>query len=298
MPELNAYEAHLRELGHMAVRHSDASTVPLEANIVWWICGRINRHHTHRLRYSLHVHEYASASVGRWPALKDRIKRWSTPKPDHRIFLNEWVRDRMGFGDGVPCSLRDMGVPTAFLQAGTGSCADHDLVYLGEMGRLRSFLPALRAISQAGLKLLLVGAMPDDLAIHLSRLEGITCTGRIDQKDVPTQLLRARAGLNLMPQRLPLSEQTSTKVLEYLAVGLPVLSNDYPWARRIATQFTDRIHLLPSTDSPNAWLQALQQLPAVQSERYTNPALQALTWHERLARLPVWSALGLTETVT
>jgi len=292
MPELTAYEAHITQLGHHCVRHSDPATVPLDADIVWWICGRISAHHSHRLRRSLQVHEYASASVGRWPALKDRLKRWQHPRPDHRIFLNDWVRNRMGFDDGVPCSLRDMGVPPAFLQAAATQTPDHDLVYLGEMGRLRGFLPALQAISQAGLRLLLIGQVPADLEGTLRLTPGVHCTGRIAQDQVPAQLLRARAGLNLMPERLPLAMQTSTKVLEYLAVGLPVLSNDYAWARAVATQHPLRIQLLRDIRLPERWAQAMARVPACAADRTD---LQGLAWPARLAVLPVWQQLGLTE---
>lgn len=292
MPELAAYEAHLAALGHHCVRHSDPATVPLDADVVWWICGRVSAHHSHRLRRSLHVHEYASASVGRAPALKDHLKRWQHPRPDHRIFLNEWVRHRLGFDDGVPCSLRDMGVPPAFLKATGTQPVDHDLVYLGEMGRLRAFLPVLQAISQAGLRLLLIGQLPDDLQGFVQLTQGITCTGRVDQPAVPAQLLRARAGLNLMPDRPPLSQQTSTKVLEYLAVGLPVLSNDYAWARGVATRHPDRVQLIRDTRLPERWTEAMAQLPDRLEDR---SCWQDLTWPERMAALPVWPALGLGE---
>ena len=292
MPELAAYEAHLSQLGHRSQRHSDPATVPVDADIVWWICGRVSAHHSHRLRRSLQVHEYASASVGCLPGLKDRLKRWQHPRPDHRVFLSEWVRERMGFDDGVPDSLRDMGVPAAFLEARPPDAPDHDLVYLGEMSRLRGFLPVLQAISQAGLKLLLIGQVPADLEGVLRLTPGVRCTGRIPQSEVPTQLLRARAGLNLMPDRLPLSMQTSTKVLEYLAVGLPVLSNDYPWARRVAAQYPDRVQLLADLRLPERWAQALAQVPAPLQDR---SHLQSLVWSDRLARMNVWHALGLTE---
>lgn len=292
MPELAAYEQYLSRLGHRSHRHRDPATVPVDADIVWWICGRVSAHHSHRLRRSLQVHEYASASVGRWPGLKDLVKHWLHPVPDHRIFLNEWVRDRMGFADGVPCSLRDMGVPPAFVQTRASQPPDHDLVYLGEMQRLRGFMPQLQAISQAGLRLLLIGEVPPDLKSAWRTLAGITFTGRLPQSQVPAQLLRARAGLNLMPERLPLTQQTSTKVLEYLAVGLPVLSNSYPWAQQMAAQHPDRIVLMSETTAPQAWADALRAMPTPQ----TGPsALQQLAWPERLSGLPVWAYLGLTE---
>lgn len=292
MPELSAYEAHLSVLGHSSQRHSTPASVPVQADVVWWICGRVSATHAQRLRHSLQVHEYASASVGRWPAIKDSIKRWQHPRPQHRIFLNDWVRKRMGFDDGVPYSLRDMGVPADFLQAQTSAPADHDLVYLGEMSRLRAFVPALQAISKSGLTLLLIGQLPGDLADTLKALPGIRCTGRMEQHDVPAQLLRARAGLNLMPNQLPVAMQTSTKVLEYLAVGLPILSNDYPWIRQMAAKYPQRIQLLSALQTPEIWTTALQAAASPMSDR---SEMQHLAWSSRLTTLPVWQELGLQE---
>ena len=292
LPELDAYAAFIQARGQQAVVHDTGATVPVNAQVVWWMCGRVLHAEARRLKHAFHIHEYASASVPPHAWLKDVVKHWTQPKPDYRIFQNGWVRERMGFDDGVPCSLRDMGVPADFLQAGGAQVIDHDLVYLGEMGRLRHFLPTLQALSQAGLKLLLVGQLPADLEGVLRLSPGVQCTGRIAQSEVPAQLLRARAGLNLMPERLPLSMQTSTKVLEYLAVGLPVLSNDYAWARRMASQHSGRVQLVQDTRLPQSWAQAMAQLPARALDR---SALRSLAWSERLAGLPVWDALGLRE---
>ncbi len=290
MPELAAYAAHLARLGHHSVVHHDPASVPLEADIVWWLCGRVSAVHAQRLHHSVQVHEYASASVGHWPGLKDRIKRWRQPRPQHRLFLNDWVRTRLGFDDGVPSALREMGVPSAFLHAQPQAAPEYDLVYLGEMSRLLACEGALRAIAQAGLSLLLVGDVPPPLQALVRHWPRVHCSGRVPQAEVPAQLLRARAGLNLMPLRLPLTRQTSTKVLEYLAVGLPVLSNRYAWAEEIAAQHPGRVRLLDTTHNADSWRRALQDLPARHSDR---SALQALAWPARLASLPIWAALGL-----
>lgn len=292
MPELAAYEAHLARLGHRSRRHRDPASVPADADIVWWLCGHVSSAHAHRLRHSVQVHEYASASVGRWPAFKDRLKRWSQPSPHYRLFLNDWVRSRLGFTDGVPSALRDMGVPAAFLHAQPLAPPEFDLVYLGEMGRLLECTSALQAIAQAGLRLLLVGEVPPALQTLVQAWPQVQCSGQVPQAEVPAQLLRARAGLNLMPQRLPLTEQTSTKVLEYLAVGLPVLSQRYAWAERIAAEYPDRVQLMDHADAPEAWRQALQDLPPHQKDR---GSLRALAWSEHLADLPIWAWLGLTQ---
>ena len=97
-------------------------------------------------------------------------------------------------------------------------------------------------------------------------------------------------GLNLVPNVLPLSAQTSTKMLEYLAVGLPVISSRSLWAEHIAAEHPGRVRWLIALTSPQAWRQAVGQLPAPEADRQH---LRHLSWDARLQSLPLWQALGL-----
>jgi glycosyltransferase involved in cell wall biosynthesis len=292
LPELAAYQAHIEHLGHAVQMHTQAHTVPDDARAVWWICGRVPGDQARRLKGAVQVHEYASASVAPLAWLKDRVKQWQHPVPDFRVFQSEWVRQRMGFDgavpEAVPYALRDMGVPDAFLTAQALQPPEFDLVYLGEMSRLLHFVPLLHTLGQAGLSLLLVGDVPPALQERLATLGHIQSTGRVPQDQVPAQLLRARAGLNLMPDVLPLSEQTSTKMLEYLALGLPVISNPYAWAHRTALAHAGRVQLLDVHATAAQWHAAVQGLPPHQTDRQH---LQALRWSQQLQNLPVWSVL-------
>jgi glycosyltransferase involved in cell wall biosynthesis len=270
--------------------HTQAHNVPDDAQAVWWICGRVPSAQARRLKGAVQVHEYASASVAPLAWLKDRIKQWQHPVPDFRVFQSDWVRQRMGFGqpDAVPFALRDMGVPDAFLTAQAQQPPEFDLVYLGEMRRLLHFVPLLHTLGRAGLSLLLVGDVPAALQERLAALGHIQSTGRVPQDQVPAQLLRARAGLNLMPDVLPLAEQTSTKMLEYLALGLPVISNPYAWAQRTAQAHAGRVQLLGLQASAAQWQAAVQGLPLHQTDRQH---LQSLRWSQQLQAMPVWAAL-------
>jgi glycosyltransferase involved in cell wall biosynthesis len=287
LPELDAYGEHVARFGWTTQVHSDAGTVPADARAVWWICGRVPSTEARGLAHAFHVPEYASASVPPYASLKDAVKRWTHPRPHHRVFQSEWVRKRMGFHSSVPYSLRDMGVPRSFFDAHAESPPEFDLVYVGETSRLAGFLPALAALLEARLSLLVVGSVAPELGALLSRFANVRCIGRVPQAQVPAQLLRARAGLNLMPPRLPFTEQTSTKVLEYLATGLPVISSDYGWARRTAEEHRGRIRLVRNFDA-GAWKAALDGVAPVEEDR---SALRHLTWEARLEGLPVWQAL-------
>jgi glycosyltransferase involved in cell wall biosynthesis len=287
LPELAAYATWLAQRGHHPFIHATHDEVPADAPVVWSMCGRVARDAARRLNRAFHVHEYASASVPPVAWGKDRIKQWTHPRPHHRVFQSEWVRRRTGFDGSVPFSLRDMGVPSSFLEANAGAPAEFDLVYLGETSRLAAFEPAFRALDRAGLTLLVVGAIDPGVQDLLGGLRNVHCTGRVPQEQVPSQVLRARGGLNFVPGTLPFTEQTSTKALEYLALGLPVVSNDYAWIRRLAAEHPGRVRALASFDE-SSWTRAVRDLPPRAEDR---SHLAHLTWEARLEGLPVWDAI-------
>ncbi|HRL53722.1 MAG TPA: glycosyltransferase, partial [Acidovorax temperans] len=71
LPELEAYAAHLRPWGHEVCTHQNASTVPADARVVWWMCGRVRATDHQRFTRAFQVHEYASASVPPFAWAKD-----------------------------------------------------------------------------------------------------------------------------------------------------------------------------------------------------------------------------------
>jgi len=286
LPEIDAYCAYIQSRDHQTMVHDSSVSVPTSASVVWWFCGRVPLREAHRLRGAFQIHEYASASIPPYALAKDQVKHWTQPRPDYRIYQNGWVRERMGFGDGVPHALRDMGVAEHFFDAPSHtSVPEFDLVYLGEMSRLLAFIPVLQAIHAAGRSLLLVGEVPAELQAQLP--PNVTCTGRVDHVQVPRHLRRARFGLNLVPNATPFQQQTSTKVLEYCAVGLRVVSNVYPWVRYFMAQHKANFYLL-NDDAPSlatSFGEALDAYP------YEIPDVLALAWPQVLDTLPLWRTI-------
>ena len=276
LPELAAYGDFLAALGHSAQVHSRPASVPADAVICWWMCGRVPHDAARRLSHAFHIHEYASASVPPWSKVKDRAKRALQPVPQYRLFQNTWVRDRLGFSDGVPYEFRDMGVEPSFLAPCARRAApEFDGVYLGDMQRLRQFVPLLTALQQAGQRTLLIGEPPVDLRKTLHTLGHVT--GRVPHGQVPTLLRRARYGLNLVPEQLPYSQQTSTKLIEYCAAGLPVVSTNYDWVRAFEARHGARFAYLPIPDIAGCMV----------------PDVSTLAWPRVLERLALWRRLGL-----
>ena len=286
LPEIDAYCAYIQSRGHQTMVHDSSHSIPTCATVVWWMCGRVPLHEAHRLRKAFQIHEYASASIPPYACLKDQVKHWTQPLPDYRIYQNGWVRERMGFADGVPHALRDMGVSEHFFNAPSHSSdAEFDLVYLGEMSRLLSFISVLQAIDAAGRSLLLVGDVPTELQGLLPAT--VRCTGRVSHLDVPSQLRRALFGLNLVPNTLPFQQQTSTKVLEYCAAGLRVVSNAYPWVRYFMAQHNANFYLL----SDDAHSLATSFGEGLEAYPYKVPDMRKLAWPQVLDALPLWHTI-------
>ena len=286
LPEIDAYCAYIQSYGHQTMVHESSYTVPTSASVVWWFCGRVPLREARRLRGTFQIHEYTSASIPPYAWAKDQVKHWTQPRPDYRIFQNGWVRERMGFADGVPHALRDMGIAEHFFEAPQHTPApEFDLVYLGEMSRLLAFIPVLQAIHAAGRSLLLVGEVPAELQAQLP--PNVTCTGRVDHAQVPSYLRRARFGLNLVPNATPFQQQTSTKVLEYCAVGLRVVSNAYPWVRYFMAQHKANLYLL-NDDAPSL---ATSFGDALDAYPYEVPDVRALAWPQVLDTLPLWRTI-------
>ncbi|MEI7495488.1 MAG: glycosyltransferase [Betaproteobacteria bacterium] len=283
LPEIDAYCEYIHARGHHSMVHDNSHTVPSNAAVVWWFCGGVPIREAHRLREAFQIHEYASASVPPYAWLKDHIKHWTQPRPDYRIYQNGWVRERLGFADTVPHALRDMGVAEHFFDSPlVKPTSEFDLVYSGEMSRLLAFIPLLYAIETAGRSLLLVGEVPEALQIQLP--SKVTCTGRVEHLQVPRYLRSARFGLNLMPKTIPFLQQTSTKVLEYCAVGLPVVSNAYPWIRYFMAQNKGNFYLL--NDDPSSLATSFGE--ALEAYPYVVPDIRTLAWPQVLDTLTLW----------
>ena len=292
LPELQAYATYVRAAGHEAQVHRQIDTLPSDAAVLWWMCGQVSTDLALRYPAAFHIHEYASTSVPPLAWLKDRIKGVRQPLPQYRIFQNEWVRQRMGFGDAVPYEFRDMGIAPEFFEVTQGSGeAEFDFVYLGEMRRLQHFLPVFDGMDQAGKSVLLVGDLPNDLGRQLQLHPGLRVTGRVPHGDVPAQLRRARFGLNLVPDQLPYTRQTSTKLLEYCAAGLPVVSTDYAWVRVFEQRHGARLAYMPFHADAAAYAELLG--PALEHQRCVVPDVRTLAWPSLLAGLKIWRQLGL-----
>lgn len=239
LPEISAYMDYIKR-NFPGIEASDSSLLNDRAaerdfDVVWKFMGFDRK----RPSNAFLVHEYGSLSVGNFPKLKNLVKKLVNTRPDQRVFLNRNVCDEMAFRDTVPARLRDMGVSRHFFKDNDNKAEPrYDFVYAGSMNRGAVIWSMLNHFKENMPKstLLVVGDVPEPIRESFGHVPNIRFTGRVAYEQVPEWIAQARYGLNVMPDRYPLNIQTSTKVLEYCAAGLPVVSTSYRWIREFEAE--------------------------------------------------------------
>ena len=178
------------------------------------------------------VHEYASLSTGSFPKLKNILKSKVNPKPGLRIFLNENVKEGFNFKDDIDYCYRDMGIDESFINI-KNEKKEYDFVYVGSICSERGMDVFIKEFAKVNPgKLCLVGNVDDDIYSEYKNKKNIIFTGKVPYSEVPKIASKAIYGINYMPDKYPFNIQTSTKLLEYLALGLKVITTDYKWVRQ------------------------------------------------------------------
>ncbi|MDD2324648.1 MAG: glycosyltransferase family 1 protein [Alphaproteobacteria bacterium] len=188
------------------------------------------------------LHDYRSLSVGRWHGLKDGIKRFFCARPDLRVFQNVEMAAAMGFRDNVPTFFLPMGVPASILSLRKEPVAepDCDFCYIGVLSQERqswrmidSFLKRFGTSKSFHL----YGTPEESIAARYRDRANVVFKGTVPQEAVFRALRRARVAVNYFPDHFPHRLQTPTKLLEYAALGLRVLSNEHPQSRLTVARY-------------------------------------------------------------
>ena len=232
------------------------------------------------------IHEYNSLSTGQYALLKNNIKKFCNSKPDARVFLNRAVRSHFSFHDGVPEARRDMGVDNRFFTAESVK-KKYDFVYAGSLsGRgdtvfrgLSHFKDNLKEAS-----IIVIGNVPDEIHEAFSRTSNITFTGQVPYQDIPKLAKSAEYGINFMPDIYPLNAQTATKVLEYCALGLKIVTSDYKWSRKFERRRHAKFFFLDN-DFKNFNLKNIQNFD------FVTPNVRDLEWNSLIKTSGVFDLL-------
>ena len=124
-----------------------------------------------------------------------------------------------------------MGISESFFSTFTQK-KEYDFVYVGAINKSRKVDKLLAKFKNEykNKTLLVIGHIEKEW-IDAFNAPNIIFTGRLNYNDVAQTAGLAQYGINYIPNEYPYNRQTSTKLLEYLAMGLKVVTNDYFWVR-------------------------------------------------------------------
>ena len=274
LPEVAAYQRFFAKRGIASVVCLPENVHSLKPDVAWHFMG-VDRQI--KQPGQLIIHEYTSGSVPPAVGLKNLYKRMFNAKPDFRLFLNHYVQSSLAFKDSIPCGIRDMGIHDEWLHASPATEKEFDFIYVGET-RNRRIPELLNAFAKGSLKdhtLLLVTKDFDAIAQQYQAYPNIVFKGPVEHKDIVEWFSKARFGINFIPDEIPFNRQTSTKLLEYAACKLPIITTDYKWVRDFQQQYGGKYFFLDKDLSNFSW-------DNVQGFEYQFPDLAALTWEQQI----------------
>jgi hypothetical protein len=227
LPELDAYQDYFQSVLNLDVHIAVGWPRDIVPSLLWIFMGHAL--YFFKPRFPV-VHEYASLSAGAFPKVKNMLKKHGTPRPHHRLFLNEFIRSEMNFRDHIPYTLRDMGVWKGYYQVARGN-RNGRWFYAGAVSAARHmdrFLSWWCAQPDCP-ELLICGPTDPEILRCFSSKPSIRFLGHLHRAQLAEAASQAEFGLNLIPPCYPYLKQTCTKVLEYCAMGLKVISTRSEW---------------------------------------------------------------------
>lgn len=217
LPEAYAYRDHFEKHGYLCEFVDKGSKEMMNFDAVILFHGL----HPFWKKYpEFVIGDYNSLSTGKLNRFKNLFKRLINVRSDLNIFLNEDVRKNMFFSNKINYVTRSMG----YFKTNNYNVSDKknfDVIYCGSFRP--GILKEVYKLANLGFSIALVGMD------HKSQHENIKDFGRVSPVEARNLISQAKYGLNYTPNIFPLNIQDSTKVIEYCAAGLGVITNRYKW---------------------------------------------------------------------
>ena len=287
LPGMTAYSDYFSRLGVNTSIVLRKNLKDLRPDVEWHFMGV---HSRKTVQGSIVIHEYASASTPPFANLKNKSKRLVNIKPDFRIFLNEYVKQKLGFHDSVPHGYRDLGLNDKFLTAPiefSGVEKKYDFIYAGATTGDAHFRKMLDHFSQS-LKersLLILSKNYDRLSKLYETKSNIVFAGPVAQSDVPAYISSARFAINSRPNVEPYNRQTSTKLLEYAACKIPVITSNLAWVHQFQQEYGGRYFYLKDDLTNFTW-------DNINQFDYAFPDVHEFTWDYQIKKSGVLDFLS------
>lgn len=228
LPEAYAYKEFFEKNG-FEVRISNICRKDERkwADIIWKIMGTDFK--SLKKDKKIIIHDYRSLTESK---IKDFIKRKINKKPTLRIYLNKTVKEGMRFNDNIPSVMIDMGISEQFKAENKKTLKKYKFVYSGAISEFREVDKILEWFVMSEFKnekFLLIGSPENVIYEKYKNNPSIEFIGKVDYNEVPKYLRQAEYAFCHIPNMYPYNSQTPTKLLEYIALDLKILSNKTYW---------------------------------------------------------------------
>ncbi len=235
------------------------------------------------------IHEYPSSSLPPFRKWKDWVKSFMNTQPDFRIFQNEFVKQSLNFHDAIPFGYRELGIPEEWLKNNLPLQKEYDFIYTGDVSPSRKIKELINLFTTS-LKdhcLLILSNRYEELQSQNLSHRNIIFKGPVKKDRVREYLLKSKFAINYIPDIVPFNRQTSTKLLEYIACKIPVISSRYEWMNEFE-QINGGSYFYLNKDMSNfTW-------EAVNSFSYSFPDLSDWTWEKQIRKSGVLEFLMAT----
>lgn len=271
LPEIEAYKKFFQEYNVIDVCSvNELATYSID--LMWMFMG------SNFKKYDLPVvHEYASMSVPPFARYKDYIKRKLNTKPNLRVFLNKNIRDNFQFNDEVQYCYRDMGIDDIFF-SNLKNEIQYDCVYVGSMSKDRELYLLLDRFKYLSDRtILMVGEPSMELYSRYKKYSNIVFTGLVRYHDVPEYIVKAQYAINYVPNKFPFNIQTSTKLLEYVALGMNIITTGYKWVDEFEKNNNMKFYHI-STDCMDL------DFAKIDKYNFVNKSIEEMRWSTVLAK--------------
>jgi len=189
LPEIEAYIDFFSAYRIKALVFKPEDAKKINADAEWHFMGTDS---TKRKPGIVKIHEYPSASVLPFGAIKNFSKKIFNVKPDYRLFLNNYVKEKFRFNDETPFGFRDMGITDSFLHFDSrGAKKEFDFVYAGSVHADRKIDKLLECFTREGLRdksILILSRDYDSLKNRFSASLNIYFKGPVLHQDVWTKI--------------------------------------------------------------------------------------------------------------
>jgi glycosyltransferase involved in cell wall biosynthesis len=156
------------------------------------------------------------------------------------------------------------------------------LIFHGSLSKNRGLFEAVQAVNlllrrgSKDIRLILIGngnaqAALYNLVIRMNLQNNIFFIPQVNHDEIPSYLATADLGIDLLPDHSWWRHQSSLKVKEFIAMGLPVLATDLPCHRNISNAI-----LLINNNNPSTIAQAIQDYENYPIEQKRSLSLIAL----------------------